>query len=79
MKTYIERVALRISPMASIVSVLATQLAATSLPTREFPQDFRVSLWNCCGHCAVRLDGSYSSCSCPQSLQSQANCGHLIC
>jgi len=79
MKTYIERVAIRISPTASVVSVLATQLAPTSLPTREFPRDFRVGLWNCCGHCVVRLDWSYSSCSCPRSPQSQANCGHLIC
>ena len=76
MKICIERVVIRVAPMASVVSVLATQWAPASLPTREFPQDFCVGLWNCC---VVRSDWSCSSCSCPRSPQSQADCGHVIC
>lgn len=56
MKTYIARVVIRISPVASVVCVLVARLAPNSLPTREFPQDFWVGLWNCCGHCVVSLD-----------------------
>ena len=65
MKTYIARVVIRISPVASVVCVLVARLAPNSLPTQEFPQDFWVGLWNCCGYCAVSLDYPYSSCSCP--------------